>query len=101
MKQKTFKFRISEVTEKYLSSYDNETITEVVRYKLEEKDGLFWVKIYPDWRGGEYFNTIEGAKNQAQIEVNNEIRALKKKKLKEELKTTIKIISNFEITKEI
>lgn len=107
--EKTFKFRITEVVEKELEK-DNETITKYVVYVLEQKRGLFWKRLWGsydydedsldedslDWCCG-YFNTIEKAKERAQWEVDQWIRRVKVKQKKDDLKTTVNIISNFEI----
>lgn len=101
--EKTFKFRITEVVEKELEE-DNETITKYVVYVLQQKRGLFWKRLWGsydedslDWCCS-YFNTIEKAKERAQWEVDQWIRRAKVKQKKDELKTTVNIISNFELT---
>lgn len=77
-------------------------------YVLEQKRGLFWKRLGGWWEDeGEldwicqYFRTIEEAKKRAQWEVDQWVRRAKIKQKKDELKTAVNIISNFEITAKV
>lgn len=110
MKNKeTFRFKIVEETTGTLSD-DLKTVIKNSRYYLYMKVSWFlggWLRIMPkcddiidNWLYGS-FDTIEAAKNRAHEYVENILEDMRieeaKKRLKKELKTTTKVVVDFEI----
>lgn len=110
MKNKdTFRFKIVEETTGVLSE-DLKTVTKISTYYLYMKVSWFlggWLQIMPNdgdlidnWLN-DSFDTIEAAKNRAHEYVENILEDMRveeaKKRLKKELKTTTKVIVEFEI----
>ena len=109
MKNKdTFRFKIVEETTGYLSD-DLKTVIKHSTYYLYMKASWFlggWLQIMPkcddyDLDCDDSFDTIEAAKNRAHEYVENILEDMRveeaKKRLKKELKTTTKVIVEFEI----
>ena len=104
MKNKdTFRFKIVEETTGFLSE-DLKTVKKNSTYYLYMKVSWFlggWLKIMPKCDYCESFASIEGAKNRAHEYVENILEDMRieeaKKRFKKELKTTTKVIVEFEI----
>lgn len=99
MKEKVFTFRIVELTHRYLED-DNKTISEYVTYKVYEK-----VPWYNSWSGWlelgvnfcDEFDTIKEAYEAAKQVVYNWERNYAMSEHNKELKTTTKIIREFDV----
>lgn len=99
MKEKVFTFRIVEITNKYLCK-DNKTIESFNTYKVYEK-----VPWYNSWSGWQElsmnfsceFSTIKEAEEVAREYVRNWERDYMLDKKRNELKTTTKIIREFDV----
>lgn len=104
MKNKnTFRFKIVEETTGHLSN-DLKTVIKNSTYYLYMKVSWFlggWLQITPNDDIYDSFDTIEEAKNRAHEYVENILEDMRveeaKKRLKKELKTTTKVIVEFEI----
>jgi hypothetical protein len=99
MKEKVFTFRIVEITHRDLEK-DNKTITSFNTYKVYEK-----VPWYNSWSGwielcmnfDDEFGTIEEAEEVARHYVHEWERDYMLDKKRKELKTTTKIIREFDV----
>ncbi len=99
MKEKVFTFRIVEITNKYLCK-DNKTIKSYNTYKVYEK--VPWYKSWSGWfelgiNLCDEFSTIEEAEEVARHYVHEWERDYMLDKKRKELKTTTKIIREFDI----
>jgi hypothetical protein len=102
---KVFTFRIKEIIEKHLNLDDLKTIHVTTKYKLYMKHRFlllnYWEETYPFFSELDYFVSIDDARKRAEQIVENYIENQKinmaLEKVKKELKTTVKIISEFEI----
>lgn len=103
--EKVFRFRIVEEVRHRLAE-DLETIESVSSYRLYQKVPWIlgnWQRVYHSYNenGYDYFISVEAAKERALEVVENwkqyqkELNA--EKKHKDELKTTVKIVLDFEI----
>lgn len=106
MKNKVFAFKIKEIIERNLDLDDLKTIHIIKKYKLYMKQRYlflnFWEKIRPYYYCDfDYFVSIDEARKRAEDIVENCIENRKidmaLEKFRKELKTTVKIISQFEI----
>lgn len=98
-KDKVFRFRILEKTRQNLSD-DLEKIVEDKEYYLYKKVPWFlgsWLEVYPQEYDGDYFLSFEDAQRRAFEVVEDEKHYRIEKKLKQQLKTTVKIVDDFSI----
>lgn len=103
--KKVFTFRIKEIIEKQLNLDDLKTIHVATKYRLYMKHRFlllnYWEEAYPFFSELGYFVSIDDARKRAEEIVENYIENQKinmaLEKFKKELKTTVKIISEFEI----
>lgn len=99
MKEKVFTFRIVELTKRYLDD-DNKTVCSYKTYKVYEKVPWFY-----SWSGWlelgvnfcDEFDTIEEAEEVARKYVRDWERDYMLDKKRKELKTTTKIIREFDM----
>ena len=99
-KEKVFRFRIKEETEHYL---DEGVVKDFApRYKLYKKIPFIfggWKHI-PCWQGDAFYS-VDDARKQAEVYVvlwkKDKLKKQLKKKHKKELKTTVKIVFDFDI----
>lgn len=102
MKEKTFKFKIQETTCKWLEE-DLKTITEHRQYRVFMKVPWYCGKwqLIPNVCDCPYFTSLESAKQAIDDKVNTWIAAQKyndaEERLKDQLKTTVKIVYESEI----
>ena len=99
-KEKVFHFRIKEVTEHFLGTEKGVAVVKDFSpyYKLYKKVPL----IFGRWKnipniGSTNFYSIDEAKAHAEVYVNRWKKDYLKKKHKKELKTTVKIVVDFDI----
>ena len=105
---KVFTFKIKEIIERNLDLNDLETIHVTKKYELYMKQHClflnYWEEIYPYWGKNQlgYFVSIDEARQRAEDIVKNWIESRKEdkalKKFKKELKTTVRIVSKFNIS---
>lgn len=108
MKNKVFTFKIKEIIERNLDLIDLKTIRVTKKYKLYMKQRCLWLnyweEIYPYWGKNQlgYFVSIDEARKRAEQVVENCIENRKidmaLEKFRKELKTTVKIVSEFNIS---
>lgn len=107
MEHKVFTFKIKEIIERNLDLNNLETIHVTKKYELYMKQRLlflnYWQEICPYWRSElSYFVSIDEARQRAEDVVENYIENRKKdmalEKFRKELKTTVRIVSEFNIS---
>jgi len=103
MKEKTFKFKIQETSHKWLE-LDLKTITERKRYRVFLRVPWYcggWQEVSNPRNGGEDYSDLESAKQAIDDKVNTWINSQKyndaEERLKDQLKTTVKIVYENEI----
>lgn len=104
MREKTYKFRISEVTTKKLKG-DNKTIAEKTYYKVERKVMFWWETIkdenpyfVPISRFDSEVDAMLAAHNFVKRETESRMKYEAKRNLKKELKTKVKIVRDFNVS---
>jgi len=100
MKEKVFKFRIVELTHKYLDD-DNETVKTYTTYKVYRK--VNWIVNFSGWQEVcddmlDEFYTLEDAKDVAKHYVDMWKRKYMESRKCEDLKTESKIILEFDLS---
>lgn len=100
MKEKVFKFRIVELTHKYLDD-DNETIDTYTTYKLYRK--VSWIINFSGWQEVcdgmlDEFASIEDAKDVANHYVNTWKREYMETKRCKDLQTETRIVLEFDLS---
>ena len=108
MKNKVFTFKIKEIIERNLDLDDLKTIHVTKRYELYMKQRClflnYWQEICPYYTNevGYIFVSIDEARKRAEDVVENYIENRKidmaLKKFRKELKTTVRIVSEFNIS---